>query len=70
MREDLELGIGSYRFREQTAKESAIDFISKGNYSAAIGFLTDAMRYEACAKELMFQLELMEVEDACKHDVV
>lgn len=61
-RNDIEAGIGSYKYRLESRKNDVIEFVEKGQMWNAQIALGECIGYEAVIKELEFQLECMEVE--------
>lgn len=60
---DIKLGIGSFKARLERRKADAIKAISEGHYLAAQSAMNDCIGFEAVIEELEFQLEVMEVND-------
>lgn len=57
-RNDIRLGIGSYKARLEGRKADAIKAIEEGHYLAAQSALNDCIGFEAVIRELEFQLEV------------
>ena len=64
MKDSLTLGIDSYKYRLDNRRKDAVMAILNGNYLTAESALGDCIAYEAVIKELQYQRQLMEADNA------
>lgn len=62
--ENINTAIGSYKYRLDNRRKDAVMAILNGNYLTAESALGDCIAYEAVIKELQYQRQLMEADNA------
>ena len=60
---DVEIGIGSYRYRMEEAGAAAIALIEQGEFEEAAQRVAQAQGFKTAMRELEFMSECMEVKN-------